>query len=126
MKRLLISVLLIFVIIQFTGCATLFKGTSNNVDFSSQPPGADVYVNGTLRGKTPVELKLVSKETYTIEFRKEGYHPVTRTITNKVGAGWIVLDVITGLVPVLIDAVTGAWYELDQKNVTAILEMQQP
>ena len=126
MKRKLFYVFVVLLVLQLTGCATLFKGTHSKVDFSSQPPGADVYVNGTLMGKTPIQLKLVSKETYTIEFRKEGFHTVTRTITNKVGVGWIVLDVLTGLVPVIVDAATGAWYQLDQKNVDAVLQEQQP
>ena len=43
-------------------------------------------------------------------------------ITNHVGAGWIVLDVLCGLVPVIIDAATGAWCDLDQKNIKAVLE----
>ena len=48
-----------------------------------------------------------------------------RQIQNKIGWGWVVLDVITGVVPVLIDALTGAWYDFDQRYVNAILERQQ-
>ncbi|MBE0433480.1 PEGA domain-containing protein [candidate division WOR-3 bacterium] len=106
-------------------CATLFKGTHNTVDFSSDPLGAKVYVNGSLMGTTPVSLKLESKRTYTIEFKKEEYETRTYTITNSVGAGWVILDVLAGLVPVIIDAATGAWYELDQTMVNAVLEEQQ-
>lgn len=107
------------------GCATIFKGSHNAVDFSSEPPGAKVYVNGFLMGTTPVKLKLESKRTYTVEFKKEGYETRTSTLTNHVGAGWIILDVIGGLVPVIVDAATGAWYELDQEAVNAVLESQQ-
>jgi len=71
-------------------------------------------------------LKLESKKTYTIEFKKEGYETKSYNITNHVGAGWIILDVLAGLVGVIVDAATGAWYSLDQKNVNAILENQQP
>jgi len=113
-------------VLMFHGCAAIFKGSSNAVDFSSDPGGAKVYVNGTPMGTTPVRLKLESKRTYNIEFRKEGYEPSTYTITNHVGAGWIVLDVLfTGLVGIVVDAATGSWYELDQDNVNAILEEQQ-
>jgi hypothetical protein len=42
-----------------------------------------------------------------------------------VGAGWVVLDVLAGLVGIIVDAATGAWYELDQDAVNAILEEQQ-
>jgi len=109
----------------FSSCATLFKGSSSKVDFNSDPKGAKVYVNGNYRGETPIRLKLESKRTYEIEFRKEEYKSKIFNITNHVGAGWIVLDILAGLVPVIIDAATGAWYELDQKNINAILEKQQ-
>jgi hypothetical protein len=72
-----------------------------------------------------ISLKLESKKTYTIEFKKEGFRSVTKSITNHVCAGWIVLDVLMGLVPVIIDAATGAWYSLDQKNLDAVLEKQK-
>ncbi len=107
------------------GCATIFKGNHDMVDFSSDPAGAEVYVNGAPRGTTPINLKLESKRTYTIEFKKDGFETRTYTITNHVGAGWVILDVLAGLVGVIVDASTGAWYELDQDAVNAILEKQQ-
>jgi hypothetical protein len=107
-------------------CALIFKGTQEEVSFGSDPQRAEVWINGAKMGETPMSLKLESKKTYTVEFKKEGYESVVKTITNKVGAGWIILDILGGLVPVIIDAATGAWYHLDQKNVDAILKKQQP
>lgn len=72
-------------------------------------------------GTTPVQLSLKADKSYTIEFRKEGYESVTRVVNTKVGAGWIVLDVLGGLIPVIIDAATGAWNQLDQDAVNAAL-----
>jgi hypothetical protein len=106
-------------------CASIIKGTSNKVDFNSKPQGAQVYVNGNYMGDTPIRLKLVSKDNYAIEFVLEGYKSKIFNITNHVNAGWIVLDVICGIIPVIVDASTGAWYELDQKNVNAVLIKQQ-
>ncbi len=117
--------LIIIIIYIIGGCATVFKGNSNSVNFASDPAGARVYVNGVPRGTTPINLKLESKQTYTIEFKKDGYDTQTYTITNHVGVGWIVLDILFGLVPVIVDAATGAWYELDQDAVNAVLEKQQ-
>jgi hypothetical protein len=108
-----------------TSCALIFKGTKQEVNFGSDPQRADVYVNGAKLGETPFAIELVTKNTYTIEFRKEGYESKTVLINNKIGAGWVILDILLGLVPVVVDAATGAWYSLDQKNVNAILEKQQ-
>ena len=107
------------------GCAAIFKGTRQQVDFNSNPMAAQVYVNGNLVGKTPTTVELECKKTYTVEFRKEGYEHKAYTITNHIGAGWIILDVLFGLIPVVVDATTGAWYSLDQDAVNASLEKQQ-
>ena len=119
--------IIVFVIVfQLVGCATIFKGTNSHLGMHSNPAGAEVYINGKYMGKTPLSLKLSSKTSYVIEFRKEGYKSIARNVTNKVGAGWVILDVLGGLVPVIIDAVTGAWYQLDQKNVDVHLEKLIP
>ena len=55
----------------FSSCATLFKGSTDGVNFSSDPHGAKVYVNGDLLGTTPFDLELKSNKTYTLEFKKE-------------------------------------------------------
>ena len=39
-----------------------------------------------------------------------------------VGGVWIVLDILGGVIPIVIDAATGNWYELDQDHVNALLE----
>lgn len=126
MKKVVSVFLLFSFIFLISSCATLFKGTTEEVNFSSDPQRAEVWVNGIKMGETPVALKLECKKTYTIEFKKEGFEARTYTINNHVGAGWIILDVLAGLVGVIVDAATGAWYSLDQKNVNAVLKKQQP
>jgi hypothetical protein len=106
-------------------CATVFKGNHSRVGFTSAPRGAKVYVNGAYMGDTPIRLKLESRHDYTVEFVKDGYKTKAFHLTNHIGPGWVVLDVILGLVPVLVDAVTGSWYDLDQKHLNAVLERQR-
>ncbi len=116
-----VSVLLLAVLL-FINCATIFKGSQEYVDFQSDPAGAKVYVNGSYKGTTPVELHLESNKTYHIEFKKEGYATKTYTLTNHLGTGWVILDVLCGLVPVVVDAITGAWFKLDENNIGVVLE----
>ncbi len=111
--------------LMFSSCATIFKGSTDGVNFSSDPNGAKVYVNGDLMGTTPFALELKSNKTYTIQFKKDGFQTKSVVLNNSVGGGWIVLDVLGGLLPVVIDAATGNWYELDQDHVNAVLEQQQ-
>jgi len=106
------------------GCATLFAPKTYPLAMSSEPREADVFINGFKMGVTPLELGLKADKSYTIEFRKEGFQTITRVVNTRVGAGWVVLDVICGIIPVIIDAVSGSWNQLDQDEVNAVLEKQ--
>jgi hypothetical protein len=118
--------LLALLAISAAGCATLFGTKSHVLAISSEPEAATVFVNGEEKGKTPLRLGLKADRSYLIEFQKEGYKPVTRLVNTKVDAGWVILDVLGGLIPIVIDASTGNWNKLDQKSVNAILAKQNP
>ena len=113
--RTRLTALLILVLLASVGCATLFKSKKSSISMSSTPSGADVYVDGNRVGQSPVVIELPNNEEHIITFRKEGYGETTCRIDRHVGGGWVVLDVLGGLIPVIIDAATGAWYNLDPK-----------
>lgn len=125
-KTITLTVVLSFMVMIVSGCATIFRGDITSVRFNSEPLDARVFVNGNYQGQTPLKLRLKSNQSYTIEFRKKGFETVVRQINSKVGAGWVILDVLVGMVPVVVDALTGSWYHLDQKNINVILTGQNP
>jgi hypothetical protein len=105
-----------------TGCAALFRGSHDVVSFSSDPPGAKVYVDGMEMGKTPMQAPLVAKHDHSVQFRMDGYEATSKVISSSAGGGWIVLDVLGGVIPIVVDAATGAWNGLDDSNVSVILD----
>lgn len=107
------------------GCATLFKQKQRIVPFDSDPQGADIYINGNRMGKTPMPIKLSNLKDVTVTFKKDGYEDKTYIINTKVGGGWVVLDVLGGFIPVIIDAVTENWYNLDANEVKVLLDVQK-
>lgn len=113
---------LVLILFTITGCATVFKGTSAKVNINSDPNKAKVYVNGSFVGKTPTEVKLSSKESHQIEFQKEGYEARGLNLTNNIGVGWIIADILFGVVPLIVDAATGAWFHLESNNIKMNLE----
>ena len=125
MKKTVSLIVLVTFVFMLSNCATIFKGEYRDVRINSEPDDTQVYVNGEFQGRTPLKLELRPNESYTIEFRRKGYKTEVRQIKNKIGVGWIVLDVVSGLIPVLVDALTGAWYEFEQRYVNVILERQQ-
>ena len=128
--RRFIKVFAIFCIIAtfsfvLESCGTIFQGTKEQVNFDSGPGEAEVWVNGAKVGVTPCQIQLKRNEEYTIEFKKKGYETKSYHISNSVGAGWVVLDILGGLIPVVIDAATGGWHSLDQNSINATLQEQQ-
>ena len=105
-----------------SGCASIFKGANEDVKVESSPSGAEVVVNGQPKGTTPVTLSLESKETYDFTFKKKGYEDRHLSVGHGLGAGWVVLDVLLGIIPVVVDAVTGAWYSLDRTSISVELD----
>ena len=126
MKKHIAILVMITLVFSLGGCATIFKGNSSPLKVNSDPENAKIFVNGEYVGRTPLKIHLKGDKHYTIEFRKEGFEPVVRRVHSRIGAGWIVLDIICGGMPVVVDALTGAWYHLDQEYVSAILKRQQP
>lgn len=127
MKTLLLLVVLALVILT-GGCASILKGTNDRVYFCSSPSGASVYVDGAKIGITKVcyenyedgknvrfglSQELVCSKSHLVEFRKEGYYSKQAFLNPQVGGDWIILDILCGLLPVLVDASTGAWNSLD-------------
>ncbi|OGQ78017.1 MAG: hypothetical protein A2289_21395 [Deltaproteobacteria bacterium RIFOXYA12_FULL_58_15] len=92
-----------------------------DVRFESQPPGAEVHVDGRPAGHTPLELELKAETSHAVEIRKTGYETQSLMISNRLSAGWVVLDIALGLWPGLIDLATGAWFTLDRDEVNATL-----
>jgi hypothetical protein len=106
-----------------TGCGTIFNGTHQTIQVQSAPAGAKVETtppSGTFT--TPTQLELERKSSYVLTFSKEGYSPATFNIQNHSKGGIIVADVLlTGLIGVIIDAVTGGWYGLSPESATVSL-----
>lgn len=125
MKKLLMAMVGVLAL-GSTGCATMFGQKVQPVSVQSSPSDAEVFIDGAPRGHTPLMLELKPNKSYTVVIRKPGYTDQTHVLTNSVGAQWLILDVLGGFVPILVDASTGAWYELDSRVVNANLSAERP
>jgi tetratricopeptide (TPR) repeat protein len=59
----------------------LERETSCAVECRSEPSGAEVYVDGELRGRTPLRIEGLSPGPATLVFRLKGRQQVERTVT---------------------------------------------
>jgi hypothetical protein len=118
MRTLALAVL----VFALTGCAAVLGSKQKSFDLHSTPQGADVFLDGNRLGTTPVKVKLSNQSEHTFVFKKEGYKDATCTLSKGTGAGWVIFDVLTGLVPIVIDAATNSWSQTKGSSCSGALE----
>lgn len=63
------------------------EGLLGHIEVKSHVPAADVFVDDGRVGKTPLESSItVAPGTHTVEIRRTGYNPATRSVTLQDGA----------------------------------------
>ncbi len=116
----------------FSSCMSIFKGTTQNVRFTSQPQGAEVIVNGISSNRlTPCELEIKKRvpksninraNEYVYTFVKDGYHSLEIRDYREISPGILGNCFTTVLFPITagIDVATGAAFRY-QKEINVIL-----
>jgi hypothetical protein len=100
-----------------SGCATIVKGTSQEIPIASEPSGARVSVNGSPSGTTPTRVTLSRKQNHVITMEKEGFESESVAITKSMGGAVAGNIIAGGLVGWGVDAVSGAQYNLHPETV---------
>ena len=123
-RRIAVAALSVSLLPALTGCGTIFGGTTEIVSLQTTPPGVSVTtVPETGSYTTPASVALERKNNYALTFMAEGYEPAQFQIRREMRTGILVADILlTGLIGVVVDAVTGGWYKLEPK--TAVLSLQ--
>ena len=65
-----LSARLVPLVLVLSGCAAY-----QNVGIESDPPGAQIYVDGKLEGVTPLQLRVSRDAPHTVYLKKEGFRP---------------------------------------------------
>jgi hypothetical protein len=112
------------------GCATVLRGTTDQVGFNSTPSGAEVHTSNGLGCVTPCTLTVKKNEEFIATFEKPGFQPQQVPVTRQVvGAGVASTagNVIAGgIIGIGVDAATGAGYDHVPNPVTVILQPDTP
>lgn len=104
-----------------TGCAFLFKGTKQDVEFTSVPGESDVRVENRYMGATPTTVPINRNAPPNVVVSKDGYKEQYVRIDKHPDVAWWFWDIATCVVPVtlcipvLFDALSGAWMSVDDK-----------
>ena len=103
------------------GCATFIHGSSQEVEVTSTPSGAQVEVDGRPVGETPTTAVLERDRRYSVRIYQKGYAP-HRTVLRPGRSLGTAANIFNFLVPgLLVDASTGALHALNPGEVRADL-----
>jgi hypothetical protein len=111
------------------GCASVTRGTTENISISTTPSGATADITGLdipTACVTPCVVQAKRNAEITVTINKEGYEPQTIPLTKEVpatgAAGFAGNVLLGGVVGMGVDAVTGA--ALDHKPNPVIVTLQ--
>jgi hypothetical protein len=108
------------------GCAAVFRSGKETVHVESTPPGADAKRGETKIGVTPGDFEVDRNKSTQLTIAKPGYEDHSVAVKKNINAGWLVLDIATCVfpvalcIPLLVDALTGAWNDVDTRYVATL------
>jgi len=86
-------------------CATVFNGTSQELQFTSEPPAAQVFINGQSVGYTPLTIS-VKRNDPEVVLKKEGYKDQPVYLEYKLSGFFWVDFFLIPVISLTIDAIT--------------------
>lgn len=115
--RIIFKTLLLSTVVLFSGCATIISGSRQNVEITSVPSSAKVYLNEIEVGTTPIEKKLKRNQEYNLVLKLDGYETYETKLEKKFNAWYIGNLAFGGLIGIIIDPITGAIHKLKPEEI---------
>lgn len=107
------------------GCATLTRGTQDDVAVVSDPPGASVATSiGVGCAATPCSVTVARDAVFSVTIAKEGYASQTVAVATRLsgtGAALATENLATAGLGLAVDAATGAALEHVPNPVSVVL-----
>ena len=73
----------LFAFVFLSGSATIISGTNQTLNFQSEPPGAQVIIDGQMVGVTPVSVTVPKSRRSSVMFQLDGYQTITRDLNRR-------------------------------------------
>lgn len=108
-----------------SGCATLFTGSSKAVMVTSDPLGAEVLIDGQLKGVTPLKVDYSgTQKDVRLEVRKPGY--LTQSVVATRTLETLAILNCVNLLCWGVDALTGAMWRFEPAEIQVRLSPLGP
>ncbi len=135
MKKNILKIIALYLIFVLLGCSTIFTGTSQNINFTSEPSSAKIevinaYTNMQVyTGTTPATVVLSKGDgyfksaSYIVKISKDGYETFQVQITGHL-TGWYIAGniLVGGLIGwLIVDPISGGMWTLSPENISSNL-----
>jgi hypothetical protein len=121
------------IVLPCLGCASVTRGTTENISIATTPAGATAEISGLDNPAacvTPCVVQAKRNADITVTINKEGYEPqiipLTKEIPGSGAAGFAGNVLLGGLVGMGVDAATGAAQDHRPNPVIATLQPLAP
>lgn len=107
------------------GCATVTRGTTNQMQIVSEPAGATARTSLGHQCSTPCTLQVSRKDEFSVTFNLPGYEEQTVVVKTQLAgagaAGFAGNIIVGGIVGMGVDAATGSTLEHVPNPVSVVL-----
>lgn len=104
----------VLLITSLTGCATIIRGTEQEVAVNTNPVGANIQFSNGQSCISPCTIKTKRNQSLQLSITKDGCHQQTATMMPTLAGGGVIMGG-------LIDYGTGAVYDLQPNPMTVSL-----
>jgi hypothetical protein len=115
---------LVVALFMLSSCAAVFAEDTRSVVVTSNPPGAEIYVNGVAYGVTPKRIPVDNHSQLAVSIRKDGFHGAGCFVNTKIRPIWLIGDLLliwAFAIPLVVDLVTDSWSILESEYCTVNL-----
>lgn len=121
LHKFMTLILVIGMITALSSCATILDGKKNTIKVhAGSPIAAKVYLDGEFIGETPFKIRIEKRkiqEGSLIEVKKEGFETMQYEVIRFPHVGYVMLDIITGVIPLIVDVADGNIYRPNTRNI---------
>jgi len=104
----------------FSSCASILGGKKNTIKISGNNTKSEVYLDGEYLGLTPLKMRISKyklQEGSVIEIRKNGYQSCFYTVDRRPHVGYVILNILSGSIPLIVDVANGNIYRPNTRNI---------
>lgn len=118
--------LCLVMIVALSGCATVIRGTTQQLQIYSTPDGAAASLSDGQTCTTPCDLTISRGKSYNVAFAKNGCEGQTQLVSPHIAGSGAAEAVVFGVAGGAVDVADGAVYDSEPNPVSATLNCKVP